>query len=280
MLASFLVVLRPREVAPLGRTVGKSLHGLFLNLVRQGNPALADELHPQTPTTNHAPKPFTVSTLQGKFVTDKQRHRTYAVPDTHYIVRYTVLAAPLFSALSAVLQATYLKEEPVIIDGQPFDLLDVLVDEAQTGGWAGLTSYEQLAQQARQESKITLEWVSPTSFAQGDKDLLFPLPESVFGSYLTRWQAFSPIKIDDEGFIPFVKSAVFAERYTLHTEVVPYTGAQFNGCAGTCTYRVLQNPPDRERVRILNMLADFARFAGTGQKTTQGMGQTRRIEPR
>lgn len=46
------------------------------------------------------------------------------------------------------------------------------------------------------------------------------------------------------------------------------------GFAGKCMYRIMDDDP--VRVREVNGLADFALLAGTGMKTTQGMGQTRR----
>ncbi len=45
MFASFIVYLRPLEVAPLGRTLGRSLHGLLLRLISQTDPHLANALH-------------------------------------------------------------------------------------------------------------------------------------------------------------------------------------------------------------------------------------------
>ncbi|GFP33975.1 hypothetical protein HKBW3S42_02315 [Candidatus Hakubella thermalkaliphila] len=47
------------------------------------------------------------------------------------------------------------------------------------------------------------------------------------------------------------------------------------GFQGKCKYTVLSN--QNEMTRYLNILADFAFFAGLGQKTTMGMGQVRRL---
>ena len=44
-------------------------------------------------------------------------------------------------------------------------------------------------------------------------------------------------------------------------------------------YVVVGNGPEVEEGRgPLNALADYAFFCGTGHKTTQGMGQTRRLD--
>jgi CRISPR-associated endoribonuclease Cas6 len=268
MLASFLVFLRPLNIASLGRTVGRSLHGLLLELIRQVSPALAGQLHADAPI-----KPFTVSMLQGRFV--QHAGHTCASPDQTYRVRYTVLADDVFAALSHILLGKYLFKETVDLDGQPFEIVEIAVEPARSGGWARLASYEQLIDEAQTDTRIALQFASPTTFRQGDVNLLFPLPVSVFGSYLRRWQALSPIKVDDDGLLDFVEGQVVAERYQLETRVVSYGEFQFNGFVGVCQYRVLGHDP--AHVKTLNTLADFALFAGTGQKTTQGMGQTRRL---
>ncbi|MFN8499546.1 MAG: CRISPR system precrRNA processing endoribonuclease RAMP protein Cas6 [Anaerolineae bacterium] len=268
MLASFLVFLKPRRTAPLGRTVGRSLHALLLNMIRQVDPALSEELHADTRS-----KPFTVSMLQGRLGRDGGR--AAALPTEVYRVRYTVMTDPVFRSLSQILLGKVLYREPVIIDGAPYDITDISVEASRSDGWAGLSSYEQVMEGARPEPRITLEFASPTTFRQGEVNLLFPLPASVFGSYWRRWQAFAPLKLDDEALLAFVEESVVVERYDLATRIVSYGEHQFNGCVGTCQYRVLGNNP--AYARQLNALADFALFCGTGQKTTQGLGQTRRI---
>ena len=268
MLASFLVFLKPRRAAPLGRTVGRSLHALVLNMIRQVDPALAEELHADTRS-----KPFTVSMLQGRL--GREGGRAAALPTEVYRVRYTVMTDPVFRSLSQILLGKQLYQEPVTIDGAPYDITEISVEAARSDGWAVLTSYNEVMERAQPEPRIALEFASPTTFRQGEANLLFPLPASVFGSYWRRWQAFSPIPLDGEALLAFVEEAVVAERYELATRIVSYGEHQFNGCVGTCQYRVLGNNPSY--ARHLNALADFALFCGTGQKTTQGLGQTRRL---
>lgn len=269
MLASFLLRLRPRQVAVVGRTVGRSLHAVFLALIRSADPALAERLHASTQV-----KPFTVSQLQGRF--QRRDGRPYALPDMVYEVRYTVLAEAMFQVLARILVDQQANREPVVLNGHTYDLLDIVVDPDHSDGWADITRYEDLVASARPETRIELEFTTPTAFRQGKMNLLFPLPSNVFGSYLQRWQAHSPIALDDEGLLDFIREYVVAERYTLETRVIPYDDAQYNGFVGTCAYRVLSD--DAGHLKTLNTLAAYSLFSGTGLKTTQGMGQTRRID--
>ena len=268
MFASFIVHLRPLEISPLGRTLGRSLHGLLLRLISQTDPHLADALH-----SDVSPKPFTVSTLRGRLV--QQHGALCASPDERYRVRYTVLTDEAFNALGHVLLGKLADQEPVEIDGKPFALEDIVANPAQSDGWARLATEAQLLAEASAADQVTLHFSSPTTFRTGDMNLLFPLPTSVFGSLARKWEAFCaaalPANLD-----MFLLEQVAAERYELATEVVRYGRHQFNGFVGDCQFRLLHKDP--VYCRAVNALADFALFAGVGQKTTQGLGQTRRID--
>lgn len=268
MFASFIVYLRPLEVAPLGRTLGRSLHGLLLRLISQTDPHLADALH-----SDISPKPFTVSTLRGRLA---PRHGDLcAVPDERYRVRYTVLTDATFNALGHVLLGKLAEQAPVEIDGKPFLLEAISIDPQQSQGWARVATEQALLAEAPPTDRVTLRFSSPTTFRTGDMNLLFPLPTSVFGSLARKWEAFCatalPTNLEE-----FIASQIAAERYELATEVVRYGGHQFNGFVGDCQFRLLHNDPLYGR--MINALAGFALFGGVGQKTTQGLGQTQRIE--
>jgi CRISPR-associated endoribonuclease Cas6 len=268
MFASFVIHLRPVTVAPLGRTLGRSLHGLLLKLISQNDPVLANALH-----SDLSPKPFTASTLRGQLV--RQKGRLCAVPSERYRVRYTVMMDEIFNALGHVLKERLVVHTPVEIDGNPFLLEDVVVAPELSEGWARMATAEQLLVEAGIGDKVTLYFASPTTFRTGDTNLLFPLPTSVFGSLTRKWEVFciEPLPPDlDE----FISEQVVAERYTLETQVVSYGGHQFNGFVGDCQFRVIDKNPTY--CQAVNALAGFALFAGVGQKTTQGLGQTKRID--
>lgn len=267
MLASFVIELRPIKLAPVGQTLGRSLHAVLLRLIGDVDPELATALHADAKL-----KPFSVSMLQGRLAT--RDGRQWAAPDETYRVRYTVLSEPLFKALSATLLGKMMVQEPVRLDGSLFDIVDIVVRPEQSEGWARLDRYESLWDRAAGDDRVAIEFASPTTFRTGDVNLLFPLPVSVFGGLLRKWQAFAPIDLPGE-LETFIAGRVVTERYHLETRVVRYDNHQYNGFVGTCQYRVLSG--DIDLVRAINALADLALFAGIGQKTTQGLGQSRRI---
>jgi CRISPR-associated endoribonuclease Cas6 len=267
MLASFVIDLKPQQVAPLGQTLGRSLHAVLLRLIAEVDPALATALHADAKT-----KPFTVSMLQGRFVT--RNGRQIATPDEIYQVRYTVLSDEVFGALSNILLGKYMYKEPVRLDGNLFDIAEIVVRPELSDGWARLDDFESLWNRAEDSDRITLDFASPTTFRTGDVNLLFPLPVSVFGGLMRKWEAFAPIALPAE-LGAFIAEHLVVERYRLETRVVAYDNHQYNGFVGTCQFRVLGDRS--EQGRAINALADLALFTGIGQKTTQGLGQTRRI---
>ena len=59
MLASFLTYLRPMQVTPLDRHVGRWLNGLMFHLIREADAELATRVHDEMNL-----KPFTVSEVR------------------------------------------------------------------------------------------------------------------------------------------------------------------------------------------------------------------------
>jgi len=267
MFAAFVISLKPTAPASIGNSTGASAHALFFNLVAQRNAALSEQLHADAQT-----KPFTVSSLRGRI--QRAGEQRVAMPDKLYSVRYTTLTEDLYNALSPILLGKFLYRDSVTLDGADFTVLDVAVEPEKSRGWGGISSAEEIWEGASTAPDITLRFALPTTFKQRGLNLLFPIPSNVFHSYRERWNAFTPLPID-EGLIPWVQQNVAVEAHELRTQMIWFGEFQLHGFTGWCRYTAKDQ--DATRLKQLNALADFAFFCGTGQKTTQGMGQTRRI---
>ena len=267
MLASFLVYLRPHEPAPMDRHVGRWLNGLFYHLVQEADAGLSAEMHHQLKV-----KPFTISTLQGRM--REVRGVRCAVPEEEYCVRYTVLTEVLYRSVARALVGRYLERRPVRLNEHQFEIVRIEAAPHTTGAWVRTSSYEALLTQPRPSRELSFEFVSPTAFRRGEQTFLFPVPESVFHSLLRTWQAFSELPLPGD-LGAFVLQNVAASRYDLETSITYAGRYQLLGFVGRCTYRVLDGDP--LYLPALNTLADFALFAGVGMKSTQGMGQVRRL---
>jgi CRISPR-associated endoribonuclease Cas6 len=96
----------------------------------------------------------------------------------------------------------------------------------------------------------------------------------IFGSLLEKWNTFAPLKLDPE-VRRFAEESLLISRYQLTTCAVPLAGGMQVGFIGWCEFTAVVLDP--YWLAAMNLLADFAFYAGTGAKTTMGMGQTRRI---
>lgn len=269
MLASFVVYLRPQEKRRLGKHTARALHGLFFDLLSSVAPEVADTMH------GEQSKPFTVSPLIGSF--EREGRYRVVTPENRYRVRYTVLSEPLVAALSRILMGHYVYDAPVDVAGTSYAIEGIGITPEETHGWAELSSCRKLFDERRHPQRgtsIRMRFSSPTAFKAGDLNFLFPLPQNVFGSYYRTWHEVADVALADD-LLAFVEESVIVSRYDLHTDIIDAGRYTLIGFKGACTYRIMDDDPTY--VGQLNALADFALFAGTGMKTTQGMGQTRRL---
>jgi CRISPR-associated endoribonuclease Cas6 len=276
-LYSLAVRLTPTREAAVRATLGHQAHAAFLRAVRQADPALAEVLHaPQFPM-----RPFTVSPLLGA----GQAHdgRVTVQPDEDYYLRFTVLYQPIFEQFMARFLTG--RGRPVVRLGRALFLVREVLATPGSSPWAGYTSFGQLVRGAQPDDEITLAFTSPTAFsfgrkAWGQKIVPLPEPELVFGSLRKRWNTFAPPPMALERELSeYAAESVVVKQYQIETKMQHYGRSPQVGFLGRVTYVAMGRGEKAERFRRqINLLADFAFYSGVGYKTTQGMGQCRRIE--
>ena len=266
MLYSVALKLIAEEDALISPTQGYHSYALLLSLLRETAPEMSEQLHAMD-----GPKPFTVSPLRGKFLS---RSTKVSAGDSYWL-RFTFLNESLFTKVACSLMSP--GQRGGLRLGTATFKLEEAVTQPHGSPWARFHSFEDIHERASSvDRKITLEFSSPTAFRfSGKRNFTFPLPELVFGSYLNKWNAYSPIKFDD-GLKIYLAEHVIPARYKLETRILDFGSYQEVGFEGRSNFIVTQSIPG-EILRQINALADFAFYAGTGAKTTMGMGQTRRI---
>jgi CRISPR-associated endoribonuclease Cas6 len=286
MLVSWVITLQPEEAVTVPIDLGRATQAWFLTQVQQADPALAQRLHEP-----NAPKPFTVSALRG--TGPGSQGQVVLKPEREYWLRATSFEPELSQRLlEEVVPAL---PDQVRLAGTAFALKKATCNPGEHP-WAGQTTFEALAQEhllgAREpDRKLTLRFASPTTFrrTRGETSLTddqgrayqvaghnvaLPLPGLVFDSYLQRWNAFAPVALHPD-VKRYAEECVAISRYRLQTVLVEFGAARHVGFAGRCQFIALVRDP--YWLRLLNLLAAFAFYAGTGHKTTRGLGQTRRI---
>ena len=249
------VVLRtaPEQVvAPIN---GRHLHAAFLRWVADLDQALAADLHAPGHT-----RPFTVALLP-----PSGQHAELAL-------RCSLLDRRLIATVQERLAAgaVRLRLGPATYD---FRL-------SPSDTWSGATRWQDLIAASGTDKDIRLEFATPTCFSRnlpGERKHLamFPQPELLWDSWARKWRTFGPPVPGLAALAGAATRWVVVSAYQLATQTVDLGRFPQKGFLGWVDYELQPGTPP-EVARVLNMLTGFAPFAGSGYKTTMGLGLTRR----
>jgi CRISPR-associated endoribonuclease Cas6 len=271
-LLSLVLVLRPLTEDVTGPSWwGRAAHALLLDAIRAADPALAAELH-----EGQGPRPFTASTLMGRFPGGR------VDPRGLYTLRLTAIEDRLVRRLAqaAAPGGPLAPGAAVVLDYHRFAVESAAADPsahpwAASDGYAGLAAARLVATEPASR-QVTLLFTSPTCFRSQERHVPVPLPDLVFGSLLERWNAFSPVAFPGETK-RYADECLAISRYELATRHVPAKqGGLRVGAVGQITYTTLNY--DRYWMSVLGALASFAIFSGVGAGTSTGLGQARVVE--
>jgi CRISPR-associated endoribonuclease Cas6 len=268
MLISIVLTLVSAKEITLPAFAGRANYAATLAQLSRVDEALAERIH-----QGDGPKPLTCSSLLG---VQAGANGMTVCADAPVYVRMTGLTPEV----SARLAATLLDDPPTTweLGGERFAVQEAICDPTRHG-WSGQTTYEalaaaQLARADQLDRQVTLEFASPTAFKSKEMTMPLPLPGLVFGSLVERWNAFSPVVLSPE-MRRYGEEVMAISRYRLESRVVGQKGEGLRiGGVGQATYRALAG--DRYWLGVMNMLAEFALYAGVGVQTATGMGQVRR----
>jgi CRISPR-associated endoribonuclease Cas6 len=266
-LYALVIRLRPERGSPPVDPRGHGVQALFLDLLRQVAPDLAQQLH-----ADALSKPYTVAVLPG---IGGRGQRAGIVE-----LRVAFTRADLFPVVSHAL----LQQLPGAATLRLGRAMLTLADALGTPGshpWAGYDSFADLWAAARPAASITLEFATATAIGQGTRAdgrqrlALLPTPETIFGSIARRWNELAPPDLRLE--LDAVEAAArdtLVSRYVLETTQINLGKGPQKGFLGSCTYEL---PPDPAQARTLSLLANAVFYLGVGMKTARGMGLCRRM---
>jgi CRISPR-associated endoribonuclease Cas6 len=155
--------------------------------------------------------------------------------------------------------------------------------------WAGFVRFtDLLAVASASQTSWTLHFATPTSFKSGNVELPLPIPRLCFQSWLNSWDEHAPApffhdKAARRAFLSEVVEACVSVSYSqlrMAQQALYFDGMRTReqGFVGVCRFTVRAARVDPAFCRILDVLTRYSFFAGTGRKTTMGMGMTRRAE--
>jgi CRISPR-associated endoribonuclease Cas6 len=277
-LYATIVKLVAAETGLLPATQGRLAHGAFLDIIRQVDPELSATLH-----TENRRKPFTVAPLRGL----GEARNGYAKVRQGWEVslRFTLLGNELFATfIRHFFDPSIFRQKspwPTLRLGEVEFVFSEVLTSPGSDRWAGYTNLDDL-HQAEAAREISIEFASPTAFSLSANGLgkrieTVPTPKLLFGSLAAKWNAYLEPHLDQEAIEKYAEKSVVVGQYQMRSQVYRYWQQPQLGAVGTMTY-LLQDKSNEEMNRCLNMLADFAFYAGVGYKTTMGMGQARRVK--
>lgn len=283
-LYSSILTLHASHDGALQPTQGHHALAAFYNLVEQVDPELSALLH-----DTNARKPFTLSTLnelpalRDPSTAQSSRSGQVAVrlrAGHECWLRVTLASDAMFQTfISRFMHPSAGSGQvarPTIRLGEMEFGVSAVLTAPGSHAWAGYTTVEDLMANARTSDTLTFEFASPVSFSLGDNRMeIMPRPELVFIGLHRKWQEWCGLPTTMKLSADWLRERVLVSQWEMRSHMWRYGKQHQIGSEGRVTYRVFD--ADEDTLYMLNTLADFAFYAGVGRKTTQGMGQVRRM---
>lgn len=185
-------------------------------------------------------------------------------PDRFYTLTLCGLQEQASKAISSLNLSSSLE-----VWGSKFDIVN---REDEISSYENLY-YTLIASEPEPFKRFTLNFSSPTAFAQNTTYLPLPVPALMFRSWLERWNNFAPVYLGSDELIAYLIDAVALKSHNIKTRLFRVSNGYINGFIGGVTLQVLKNT-EPLLANVANLLVNYAQFAGTGMKTRLGMGTT------
>jgi hypothetical protein len=181
LLCAALLKVRARAAGLLPAFWGTLVQGAWLRWVEEVDPALSARLHAE-----NQERPYTCSALwlpdRPEQIRLQEAGQRLAVQQGQICwLRLTLLDGMLFNSFArqtlASAESGPASVPPLELNGIPFDLLEMVVDDRASAGeasWSGWTGYRRLREQSQGRSDRRLEWLTlefdaPTAFGGVDR---------------------------------------------------------------------------------------------------------------
>lgn len=239
---------------------GHVARGLLLHFIKLVDPAASGLLHELDVS-----KPYSVTPLRFK---SSSRNENGYVLDSQFPCK--VGFRFLKDEYSTYLLSFFAKQNSALIFDTTFQIASMNIN---------CKSYADLEKEAQAVDGLTLDFMTPTYFANLNSDYhwMFPDPVKVFCSLMRCWNKFSDdhhfSKEEYVAYKDWLQKKVGVSRYELQTRLSVMRKKKATGFIGTVTYEL----GDKESIynKTTYMLAKYAEFASIGGNKTAAYGQTK-----
>lgn len=285
MLSSILLSLTAESSYPILGALGRPIQAWFLGQLTRSHASLAARLHDE-----QGLKPYTVSTLldeRGRSL----RAGSWLEPGQECLLRITVLN----EELSEVLEKKVIRHLQSHLTLYKMDFrMDGIYTKHAEHEWAGEASFSEIAQDTKSisaDSRVRMEFASPTAFRNNGLDVCAPSSGQIFRSLGEKWNAFAPEPMQIHEFWPsFASDCILVDELTAvnttHWEFAEGARGAATGFTGTVGFSLIPKGKVKKDWReywdgsatVMQSLAGFAFYCGVGHHTTIGMGQSRVLQ--
>lgn len=256
-LARITLHLRPTHPDSIPALTGRASQAWYLNALRTIDPVLSAAIH----NGSGQLKAFTTSGIlplpNGELLK--------LLPAQTYRLVITTLHPDL---TRLTLNALLPKWNQIKLHEQPFTVAQA---DVETRTYAEVLGIHLQHNQRR----LTMNFVTPTVFKRtGDLQIPLPLPEYVFGNLIDRWTRLAPTTPLHPELRDWIQAHVDIGYHRIGSERISFERAGKGvliGFTGSVGFRF--HSSEQPFLNQVHALADYARFAGTGAKTTIGLGQ-------
>lgn len=262
MFYSVIVRFRAREDIYFNYYPSESLHGMLFYLLKKRDAEKVDFLHDE-----YESKPFTISPII-PYLKWRNGKKYLKKGDKHFF-RITFLEDQWYKLFMEYF--LYHRDE-LRLRGSKIEIIEVLTNSDEDKKCNSITP-EKLRKESQTRQKIRIKIHSTTTFRDDDRHIVFPRVNYLFNSLYSKWEEFSEqdLIIEREDF-----NQIYVSRYDLKSAMEKFNEYPIKGFQGECEYEI-DSKLSKEKVKDLNLLADFAFYSGVGYKTTMGLGQVAKV---
>lgn len=286
-LGAMVVRLQAAQAVSITTLMGRGVQSAFLSALDE---PLAASIQPKDSSSDR-PLPYTVSGIMA----DGKTHDLHGdiSAGTPAWIRLTGLNRQTCAALEQFRQAP-----PAQLDIHQtlWDITSMTWDEAP---WASTHTYRALMESAYTQPStpdtLHLQFASPTTFRSSGSSVAAPIANLIFSNLADHWAAITGMPVRElklwQAFTTYHISLV-------EQDIKPYAikfkdGGKDSGFTGEALYEFKPQNSVLERenkvleaevrkdydnlCRLAGMLADYAKYAGVGRKTTSGLGLCHRL---
>lgn len=257
MLYSCAVYIKAVEDIRFYTYEGEALHGLLFNILSKVDAKMATKVH------DSFDKKFTISNFMP--FTQRRGKGKILKNNKEYKFRITFLDQDLYRNF---IRYFLTFEDDLLLNGVKIIPQKILTTD-ERDSWCRETNFDQLLK-SPPKRMVNIRFLTTTSFRLGERNIILPIPESVFGSLLYKWEAANGPELSLESSD---LADIDLNRYDIKSRLERFKSYVIKGFTGNCQFR-LENL-DKEKRREVLALARFGFYSGIGYKTTMGLGQVK-----